>query len=66
MHRARLLEQFFEAAKTLDGHNVIEHVDANGIPQRRTIQGLGIDEPLVGQRQPKIFYYEADGLAPGE
>jgi RHS repeat-associated protein len=22
----------------------------------------GIDEPLVGQRQPQIFYYEADGL----
>jgi RHS repeat-associated protein len=21
-----------------------------------------VDEPLVGQRQPKIFYYEADGL----
>jgi RHS repeat-associated protein len=28
----------------------------------RYTQGPGIDEPLVGQRQPKIFYYEADGL----
>src|SRR4029077_14110294 len=24
--------------------------------------GLMIDEPLVGQRQPQIYYYEADGL----
>jgi RHS repeat-associated protein len=28
----------------------------------RYTHGPGIDEPLVGQRQPKIFYYEADGL----
>jgi RHS repeat-associated protein len=28
----------------------------------RYTQGPGIDEPLVGQRQPKIFYYGADGL----
>jgi RHS repeat-associated protein len=28
----------------------------------RYTYGPGIDEPLVGQRQPQIFYYEADGL----
>jgi RHS repeat-associated protein len=28
----------------------------------RYTYGPGIDEPLVGQRQSQIFYYEADGL----
>jgi RHS repeat-associated protein len=45
-----------------DGDNIIEDLNANGSLGERYTYGPGVDEPLVGQRQPKIFYYEADGL----
>ncbi len=45
-----------------DGENVIEELNASGGLGERYTYGPGIDEPLVGQRQPQIFYYEADGL----
>jgi RHS repeat-associated protein len=45
-----------------DGNNSIEELSGTGALQERYTYGPGIDEPLVGQRQPKIFYYEADGL----
>jgi len=37
-------------------------LNADGTLGERYTYGPGIDEPLVGQRQPKIFFYEADGL----
>ena len=45
-----------------DGQNIIEELNGTGSVQERYTYGPGIDEPLVGQRQPKIFFYEADGL----
>jgi len=46
-----------------DGDNIIEELTgATGTIGERYTYGPGIDEPLVGQRQPQIFYYEADGL----
>ena len=45
-----------------DGDDIIEELNADGSIGERYTNGSGIDEPLVGQRQPKIFYYEADGL----
>lgn len=45
-----------------DGDNISEELSATGVLQERYTYGPGTDEPLVGQRQPKIFYYEADGL----
>jgi RHS repeat-associated protein len=45
-----------------DGNNIIDELNATGVVQERYTYGPGTDEPLVGQRQPKIFYYEADGL----
>jgi RHS repeat-associated protein len=45
-----------------DGDNIIEELDGSGNLGERYTYGPVIDEPLVGQRQPKIFYYEADGL----
>jgi YD repeat-containing protein len=45
-----------------DGDNIIEELNADGTLGERYTYGPGIDEPLVGQRQPKIFFYEADGL----
>jgi YD repeat-containing protein len=47
-----------------DGDNIIEELGANGslASGERYTYGPGVDEPLVGQRQPKIFFYEADGL----
>jgi RHS repeat-associated protein len=46
-----------------DGDNIIEELTGTtGTMSERYTYGPGIDEPLVGQRQPKIFYYEADGL----
>ena len=45
-----------------DGGNTIEELNANGSLGERYTYGPGVDEPLVGQRQPKIFFYEADGL----
>ena len=45
-----------------DGDNINEELNASGNLGERYTQGPGIDEPLVGQRQPLIFYYEADGL----
>jgi YD repeat-containing protein len=46
-----------------DGDNIIEELTGStGTIGERYTYGPGIDEPLVGQRQPKIFYYEADGL----
>jgi len=46
-----------------DGDNIIEELTGStGTLGERYTYGPGIDEPLVGQRQPKIFYYEADGL----
>jgi RHS repeat-associated protein len=45
-----------------DGNNIIEELNADGSMGERYTYGPGVDEPLVGQRQPKIFYYEADGL----
>ena len=45
-----------------DGGNIIEELNANGTLGERYTYGPRTDEPLVGQRQPKIFYYEADGL----
>jgi RHS repeat-associated protein len=45
-----------------DGQNIIEELNGTGGVQERYTYGPGIDEPLVGQRQPKIFFYEADGL----
>jgi len=46
----------------IDGDNILEELTATGALGERYAYGPGIDEPLVGQRQPKIFYYEADGL----
>jgi len=46
-----------------DGDNIIEELTGStGTIGERYTYGPGIDEPLVGQRQPQIFYYEADGL----
>jgi RHS repeat-associated protein len=46
-----------------DGDNIIEELTGStGTLGERYTYGPGIDEPLVGQRQPLIFYYEADGL----
>jgi YD repeat-containing protein len=46
-----------------DGDNIIEELTGTtGALSERYTYGPGIDEPLVGQRDPKIFYYEADGL----
>ncbi len=45
-----------------DGDNINEELDGSGNLGERYTHGPGIDEPLVGQRQPLIFYYEADGL----
>lgn len=45
-----------------DGNNVIDDLNASGAVQERYTYGPGTDEPLVGQRQSKIFFYEADGL----
>ena len=46
-----------------DGDNIIEELNGTtGTLGERYTYGPGIDEPLVGQRQPQIFYYEADGL----
>jgi RHS repeat-associated protein len=45
-----------------DSDNIIEELTGAGALSERYTYGPGIDEPLVGQRQPKIFYYEADGL----
>lgn len=46
-----------------DDDNIIEELTGStGTLSERYTYGPGVDEPLVGQRQPKIFYYEADGL----
>jgi len=45
-----------------DGSNIEEELNADGTLGERYTYGSGTDEPLVGQRQPKIFFYEADGL----
>ena len=45
-----------------DGNNISQELNGTGSVQERYTYGPGIDEPLVGQRQPKIFFYEADGL----
>lgn len=45
-----------------DGDNIVEELNGTGAVQERYTYGPGTDEPLVGQRQPKIFFYEADGL----
>jgi RHS repeat-associated protein len=45
-----------------DGDNLMEELNPDGSLSERYTYGPGIDEPLVGQRNPKIFYYEADGL----
>jgi RHS repeat-associated protein len=46
-----------------DGDNIEEELNgASGTLGERYTYGPGIDEPLVGQRQPQIYYYEADGL----
>jgi RHS repeat-associated protein len=47
-----------------DGDNITEELGPNGslASGERYTYGPGVDEPLVGQRQPKIFFYEADGL----
>jgi YD repeat-containing protein len=50
-------------AYVYDGDNIVEELNgATGTLGERYTYGPGIDEPLVGQRQPQIFYYEADGL----
>jgi RHS repeat-associated protein len=50
-------------AYVYDGDNILEELTGStGTLSERYTYGPGIDEPLVGQRQPKIFYYEADGL----
>ena len=46
-----------------NGDNIIEELTGStGTLSERYTYGPGIDEPLVGQRQPQIFFYEADGL----
>ncbi len=45
-----------------DGNNIEEELTASGGVGERYTYGPGIDQPLVGQRQPQVFYYEADGL----
>jgi RHS repeat-associated protein len=46
-----------------DGDNIEEELNgASGTLGERYTYGPGVDEPLVGQRQPQIYYYEADGL----
>jgi RHS repeat-associated protein len=45
-----------------DGNNIEQELNADGSLGERYTYGPSVDEPLVGQRQPKIFYYEADGL----
>jgi RHS repeat-associated protein len=50
-------------AYVYDGDNIVEELTgSSGTIGERYTYGPGIDEPLVGQRQPLIFYYEADGL----
>lgn len=61
----RRVEKTSPAGSTIyayDGDNISEELNADGSMGERYTYGPGIDEPLVGQRQPKIFYYEADGL----
>lgn len=36
--------------------------DKDGSLGERFTYGPGVDEPLVGRRNPQIYYYEADGL----
>jgi RHS repeat-associated protein len=46
-----------------DGDNAVEELTGStGTLGERYTFGPGTDEPLVGQRQPLILYYEADGL----
>jgi RHS repeat-associated protein len=46
-----------------DGDNITEELTGStGTLGERYTYGPGIDEPLVGQRQPQIYFYEADGL----
>jgi len=46
-----------------DGDNAVEELTGStGTLGERYTFGPGTDEPLVGQRQLLIFYYEADGL----
>jgi RHS repeat-associated protein len=46
-----------------DGENIEEELTGStGTLGERYTYGPGVDEPLVGQRQPQIYYYEADGL----
>jgi RHS repeat-associated protein len=46
-----------------DGSNIEEELNGTaGTLGEQFTYGPGIDEPLVGQRQPQIYYYEADGL----
>ena len=46
-----------------DWDNAIEELTGStGTLGERYTFGRGVDEPLVGQRQPQIFYYEAYGL----
>jgi RHS repeat-associated protein len=61
----RRIEKSSPAGTTIyvyDGDNIEEELNGTGAVQERYTYGPGIDEPLVGQREPKIFYYEADGL----
>jgi len=62
----RRINKTFPAGSTTyvyDGDNIIEELTGStGTLSERYTYGPGVDEPLVGQRQPLIFYYEADGL----
>jgi RHS repeat-associated protein len=61
----RRIEKSSPAGTTIyvyDGDNIEEELNGTGAVQERYTYGPGTDEPLVGQREPKIFYYEADGL----
>jgi RHS repeat-associated protein len=50
-------------AYVYDGQNIEEELTGStGTLTERYTYGPSTDEPLVGQRQPKIFFYEADGL----
>jgi len=62
----RRIETSSSAATTVyvyDGNNIEEELNgtAHTLGERFTY-GRGIDEPLVGQRQPQTYYYGADGL----
>jgi hypothetical protein len=49
------------AGRTVGHYGKVEKLNAAGMVSDQYTSGLGVDEPLVGQRPSKTIYYEADG-----